>query len=609
MSDQSKIYSNEYYSRYQQIKQVSGKGPKVNPERLKQNALSASTGWLEQPKDFDWMEKNIPCQAACPAGTDIPGYLDAIAEGRFDDAYLINLRDNVFPAILGRVCTRPCEPACRHGWEGLGEPVAICFSKRSAADFMKRHEPVVLEKMFPASGKKIAVIGSGAAGLAAARELALLGHEVTVLEQHTEPGGMMVQGIPEFRLPRELVRREIKQIELTGVKIICNTSVGHDPTVEQLVAQYDAVIVAAGTMKPDTPDIPGIQLTCVLSGLQFLQKANVSEPVAVGRRVVVIGGGFTAVDCARMARRLGAGDVQMCYRRTEQEMYITPGEVEEMLHEGITFHQQVLPVEIIGNADGRLTGLRLHRTEPGPVQADGRRGYKTVAGSDFVLEADTVLMATGQRRDSSWMHDFKTHMESANSHATTLAKLFIAGDFMNGAGSLIEAVASGKSCARAVDVYLTGATRVRDAGFVENAQKTGRTREMDAIPRQPMPTLNPSVRSFNAEVETGFVAPNAQTEASRCYLCHYKFEIDNDLCIYCDRCLKVKPVEKCIVKIKNLIHDEQGRITGYVPSTSSKDYNMLYIDQSQCIRCGACRDVCPVECISLQKVTKKSVCV
>lgn len=612
MSSDHHIFSNEYYERYQKIKQASGKGPKLSPERLKQNALSSSGGWLDQPKDFDWLEKNIPCQAACPAGTDIPGYLDAIAQGRYDEAYQINLRDNVFPAILGRVCTRPCEPACRHGWEGLGEPVAICFSKRSAADFMKRKDPVVLDKMFPPSGKCITIVGSGAAGLAAARELALLGHEVTVLEQDQEPGGMMVQGIPEFRLPRELVRREIEQIRMTGVKINCGVTVGPDRPLSQLIQSTDAVIIAAGTMKPDTPEIPGVHLTGVSSGLHFLQMANRGESISVGKRVVVIGGGFTAVDCARMARRLGAHDVRMCYRRTEKEMYITPGEVEAMMEEGIVFEQQTLPVEFIGDANGSLCQVRLVRTEPGPVAKDGRRGFQTVAGSECVIDADMVLLATGQKRDTGWLDDLVSNLsevsDPSHSHQTKNKKLFVAGDFLNGAGSLIEAVASGKTCARAVDQFLTGQVRVRELGFVENSQATGRTRAMDEIPRQPMPHLAADQRNRTAEVETGLDTAAAKTEASRCYLCHYKFEIDNDLCIYCDRCLKVKPVEKCIVKVKNLLFDDDGKITGYEPSTSSKDYNMLYIDQSQCIRCGACRDVCPVECISLQKVTKKNVC-
>ncbi|HMP90186.1 MAG TPA: FAD-dependent oxidoreductase [Kiritimatiellia bacterium] len=608
MTQQNGEYSNEYYARYRQIRQSAGKGPKLSAERLRQNAISASEGWVEQPKDFDWLDKNIPCQAACPAGTDIPGYLEAISHGRYDEAYRINLRDNVFPAILGRVCTRPCEPACRHGWEGLGEPVAICFSKRSAADFMSNSSPVLLQPMYPESGKKIVVIGAGAAGLSAARELALLGHEVTVLEQHTEPGGMMIQGIPAFRLPRELIKREIDQIRLIGVDIQCGVAVGEDILMEDILTTADAVIIAAGTLKSDRPDIPGINLSGVVTGLDFLQQANQELPVKVGHKVLVVGGGFTAVDCARMARRLGADDVIMAYRRTEKEMYITPGEVEEMVHEGISFVTQALPVSFSGDQNGKLTHAHMIRTEPADVQLDGRRGFKNIAGSEFDLEVDTVLVATGQKRNTEWLKEFSSSLHEVNSHQTSTQKLFLAGDFLDGAGSLIEAVASGKSCARHVDQFLTGTVRIKDMGFVENAGTTGRTRAMDAIPRQKMPVLNSDLRSKTAEVESGYDEQTARVEASRCYLCSYKYEIDNDLCIYCDRCLKVKPVEKCIVKVKALLHDESGRITGYEPSTSSKDYNMLYIDQSQCIRCGACRDVCPVECISLQKVSKRPVC-
>ncbi len=180
--------------------------------------LSKQSGIADQPKDFDWIEKNIPCQTACPAGTDIPGYLGAIARGDHKEAYRLNLIDNVFPAVLGRVCTRPCEPACRHGWEGLGDPVAICFSKRSAETFSQSKKPVVLPKWFKDSDKSVAVVGGGVAGLTVARQLALMGHSVTVFEQAESAGGMMVQGIPSFRLPRTLVEREVEQVALCGAQ-------------------------------------------------------------------------------------------------------------------------------------------------------------------------------------------------------------------------------------------------------------------------------------------------------------------------------------------------------------------------------------------------------
>jgi NADPH-dependent glutamate synthase beta subunit-like oxidoreductase/ferredoxin len=568
------------------------------------SALSGPGGFAAAPRDFQWVEKNIPCQAACPAGTDIPGYLDAIARGRFEDAYRINLRDNVFPAVLGRVCTRPCEPACRHGWEGLGEPVAICFSKRSSDDFRGRGKPVVLEPLFPVSGKKVAVVGAGVAGLAAARELALWGHSVTVYEKHSKPGGMMVQGIPHFRLPRDVVEREIEQVRLTGVTLRCGVEVGRDLPLSQLVKGHDAVILASGTLRPNVPDLPGKELAGIHHGLGFLQNANESGAAAVGANVVVVGGGFTAVDCARTARRAGAKSVRICYRRSETEMYITPGEVEEMRHEGIPLETMVSPVGYSGR-DGRVTGVRFVRTQLGAPDASGRRSPVPIPGSEFELPADTVLLGTGQSQDRSWLEEpIREAVAAAGKDVvTTQPGLFLAGDFATGAISLIDAIGHGKKCARAVDRFLTGDDRLADVVSIQAAGKTGRTRDMDFIPRQPMPALAPEKRSMRAEVETGFAEAAAKTEASRCYLCHYKFEIDNDVCIYCDRCIKVKPVEKCIVKVSEMIYDEQDRIAGYKPSTHTNDYNLLYIDQNECIRCGACVEVCPVSCIPVQKVS------
>lgn len=603
----------EPYRQYQASQARAAR--KAQPPRPAHSALSVARGAAAEPKDFQWVASNIPCQAACPAGTDIPGYLAAIAEGDFEEAYRINLRDNIFPAVLGRVCTRPCEPACRHGWAGLGEPVAICFSKRSAADFLARREPVVLDKLFPPTGKRVAVVGAGAAGLAVARELALWGHAVTVLERHTEPGGMMVQGIPHFRLPRDLVALEIEQIRLLGVEIRCGVDVGRATTLADLLAAHDAVIVASGTARPSLPDLPGADLAGVRHGLDFLREVNGGARVEVGRRVVVVGGGFTAVDCARAARRLGAAEVGMYYRRSSAEMYITPGEVEEMAHEGIAFETMVSPRAVLGRA-GRVTGVRFGRTalgEPGP---DGRRSFLEAPVAAVDVPADTVLLATGQAAEVGWLEaaGLAGLIEGGRPRVrerfrTVRPGLFVVGDFAAGARSLIDAIGDGKACARAVDEHLVGAARFRDVVVVDDAEATGRTREMDRIPRQAMPVLPGPARDRQAEVERGFDRDAAQTEAKRCYLCHFKYEIDNELCIYCDRCLKVKPVENCIVKVSSLIHDEAGRIAGYHRSTGARDYNLLYIDQSQCIRCGACQDVCPVECIDLQRVRSTTVCV
>jgi NADPH-dependent glutamate synthase beta subunit-like oxidoreductase/ferredoxin len=576
--------------------------------------LSRRIGVASDPKDFEWVETNIPCQAACPAGTDIPGYLDAIAHGDFEGAYRINLRDNVFPAVLGRVCSRPCEPACRHGWEGLGDPVAICFSKRSAEEFMRGQKPVVLPPLFEPTPFRIAVIGGGAAGLTVARELTLLGHTAIVFEKHSVAGGMMVQGIPAFRLPRELVAREVEQIRQTGVEIRCNQELGRNVSLEQLLQDFDVVSVSPGTLRPFVPDLPGIDLDGIQHGLPFLFDANTSESHLVDGEVVVIGGGYTAVDCARTAKRLGAKSVTMLYRRSRDEMYITPEEVEEMEAEGVTFYSLAMPVAFHGET-GRVTGAEFSRVELGDPDESGRRCPEPVPGTSFIVEADTVLLATGQTQDASWIDEVLREKIFGDDgrpirkdkYGSMVESLYFAGDFATGAISLIDAIGHAKGCAREIDRTLMGADRLRDVVHIRDAVSTGRTREMDTIPRHPMPTLELGERDAQAEVETGLDKDVSRAEASRCYLCDYKFEIDNDLCIYCDRCLKVKPVENCIVKISALEFEEDGRIQGVKESTGNRDYNGLFIDQNECIRCGACVDVCPVECISLQRVSRLTV--
>ena len=556
-------------------------------------ALSKLCGKADAPKDFQWLEKNIPCQKACPASTDIPGYLDAIYRGEHSKAYRINLEANVFPAVLGRVCARPCEDACRHGWDGLGEPVAICFSKRSAADFGGQ-APVVLDKWFGPSGKKIAVIGAGPAGLAAARQLARLGHQVTVYEKHNKPGGMMNQGIPVFRLPRDLINKEIGQIEALGVQIICNAEIGRTLPLKQLAEQFDAVILAAGTLKPNLLDLPGKELRGIRHGLDFLLEVNETGKGDVGKTVVVIGGGFTAMDCARTAKRLGA-QVKVCYRRTAAEMLVTPGELEELEHEGIPMEYMVAPKAYTG-VDGRLKTIQFVRTEMGEPDPGGRRRPVEIPGSEFELPVDSVLLATGQFPDTSWLDETSSHLN-----------VFSAGDFKNGASSLIQAIGHAKECVREVDRFLTGRDRLREVALIEDAEETGRIREMDAVARQPMPAIELPLRNLTNEVETGFACGTSRDEAQRCYQCHYKFEIDSDKCIYCDWCVKAKPRPECILKIKTLHHHPDGTVAGWEIAQNQDEVNLIWINQEDCIRCGACVAACPVDAISLQKVSLRTI--
>jgi NADPH-dependent glutamate synthase beta subunit-like oxidoreductase/ferredoxin len=587
--------------------------PDSQPSLPPEFVLSRASGEADAPKDFDWVKTSVPCQAACPAHTDIPGYLEAIARRDYAEAYRINLADNVFPAVLGRVCTRPCEPACRHGWEGLGESVAICFSKRSAAEFSARNQQELLDPVFASSSKRVAVIGGGAAGLTVARQLCLWGHAVTVFEQHDEPGGLMVQGIPPFRLPREVVRQEIAQLLAQGIELQCGVRVGGDVSFDQVMADYDAVVLAAGTHKPFVPDIEGVSLDGVQHGLVFLKAVHAGASVSVGQRVVVIGGGFTAVDCARTARRLGAASVSVYYRRSPAEMYIAGHELQAMQQEGISFTPQAAPLAFHG-ADGRVNGVRMAPTLLGEPDASGRRSATLMPDGAYDIEADTVLLGTGQQPDLAWLPDalrsqlFEGDRPVTGSEPrTNQAKLFLAGDFAMGALSLIDAIGHAKACALQVDTWLMGRDRFREVVEISDARTTGRTRAMDALPRELMPEAPVDERGLEDEVEQGLSEEAAVREAQRCYLCDFKFEIDNDLCIYCDRCLKVTPVEGCIVKVSHLTFAEDGRITGYQESQSTRDYNLLFIDQKNCIRCGACAEVCPVECISLQRVKQKTV--
>jgi formate dehydrogenase major subunit len=447
---------------------------------------------------------------------------------------------------------------------------------------------------------------------------------------------MMVQDIPEFRLPREVVELEIEQIRLTGVEIRCGVALGRDVTLPELEAEYDAVILAAGTFRPNTLDLPGKEMRGIEHGMDFLLKVGQGQEVALGPNVLVIGGGFTAMDCARTAARLGANTVQLgeapggrgqipslklgaeavrvLYRRSKEEMVITPGEIEDLQHEGMDIDIMVAPVAYLADDHGDLRGMRFVRTQMGDTDASGRRRPEPIPGSEFELPATTVLLATGQFPDGAIVGESGKGLVSTDgwlatgaAHRTNRPKIFAAGDFATGARTLIDAIAHAKECALVVDEALMGKRRMHEVAIVEDAKATARTREMDAVPRRKMRLLPVLDRTLRAEVEQGFDRERATQETTRCYLCHNKMEIDESLCTKCDLCLNVKPRADCIIKVSAFTYDETGKIAGYQRATDQDKNPRIWINQADCIRCGACIDVCPDDAISLQKVSLRTV--
>ncbi|MBI3793176.1 MAG: FAD-dependent oxidoreductase [Nitrospinae bacterium] len=551
--------------------------------------------------DVQWYKDNVPCRNACPAQTRIPEYIDASARGDYEKSYEINLTDNVLPHVLGRVCAHPCESACRHGFEGMGEPVSICWLKRSGAD-LKTKSPKV--SVAPSTGKKVAVIGSGPAGLTVAFDMAKWGHKVTIFEGYPKAGGMLTYGIPKFRLPEDVVAEEIDRILDLGVILKTGRWVGKDITLEELAKDFDAVVMAAGNSSPLKLNIPGEDAKGVSHGLDFMGKVNKGETASVGETVVVLGGGYTAMDCARSAYRLGAKKVMVVYRRSRNEFKVDEREMRETAMEGIEFEYLLSPKEILKGSDGAVHAVVFARMRLGEPGKDGRRSVVEIPNSTTTIKCDQVLAAIGQSAESPFGGDFTI----GDDFATQIKKVFATGDYVTGPRDIISAVGLAHKTARSVDKFLTGKNRhgeaVRETVYPQTERgsyaqwKSINGNFFDLLPRQDMFALDLSSRKDqNIEVDLGYNEEETHLQGERCYLCNHNVMIDGASCILCFNCVDVCPYNCILMLQENFVKVKNG--AGYEHEKQGSTY--MIMDEKDCVRCGLCIDACPVPCMTMNK--------
>ncbi len=463
-----------------------------------------------------------PCQNACPAGVNVPGYVSLIAAGRPRDAYFLVRKDNPFPAICGRVCTHPCEGKCRRAT--VDDPVAICDLKRYASDFVFHNDEPHMDLVFPKKAESVGIIGAGPSGLTAGYYLARLGYGVTVYESLPVAGGLLASGIPEYRLPKEVLAKEIRMIEQVGVKIETSCEVGRDVTYQELRRRHNAVYVATGTQFPNLVNLPGEDKEGVYHGISFLKDVNLGKPVTVGRNVAVIGGGSTAFDAARTALRLGARKVTVLYRRLIEDMPADPREIKEAEEEGIEIRPLVSPVEFTGN--GHVTGVKCVQMELRGFDGSGRRKPRAVAGGEFVIEADMVIPAVSQHSDLPFIDKkevkttkWGTLVADPDTQMTSIEGVFAGGDVVRGPDVVIRAIADGKRAARAIDRYL-GGKGILNTGEEIEIPKPSVDKDIAEHERFPMRFLDPENRAQGfEEVAVGFHKLNAIAEAMRCLRC------------------------------------------------------------------------------------------
>jgi NADPH-dependent glutamate synthase beta subunit-like oxidoreductase/ferredoxin len=576
--------------------------------------LDQTQEFLVQPVDASWLQCNIECQEACPVGTNCRGYLNLAAEGRFEEGYILAREPNPVAAMCSYVCSAPCERACRRG--DIDRPLAIRAMKRFLVEW---HEASGIPDVMPAitpRDERVAVVGAGPAGLAVARELATRGYQVTVFDSLPYAGGFMLVGVPAFRLPREAIEMDVRLVERLGVRFLYNTTIGVDVTFEELQRDFDAIAITAGAMNAIGLEIPGADLEGVQYGVDFMKRANLGEPLTVGTDVVVIGGGYTAMDCSRTSLRHGAERVSIVYRRTRSELVVDDEELGETELEAVRMEFLASPVEIVGR-DGKVAAVRFIRNRLGEPDASGRRSPVPIEGSEFEIAAQTVIPALSQATDLTFLwaeSNFEVNRGRVKvdpaTYATSVRGVFAGGDFVTGPTTLIEAAGHGKKCAYAIDRYLSGRT---DVTFTTNVKITSSWRhEMpefyDVLPRQHIPVAQPQARmpsvdpavNFSTPVELGYGATAAVAESTRCLMCNYNIWFDPFRCVLCGACADV-----CPEGVIHMVDVNQLKTEGLLPEIEEaygwSQGAAMILDEERCIRCALCVKRCPFDAITMER--------
>ncbi|HEX7866513.1 MAG TPA: FAD-dependent oxidoreductase [Variovorax sp.] len=579
-----------------------------------------------------YFHKVVDCQYACPAHTPVPEYIRMIAQRRYGDAYMINWASNVFPGILGRTCDRPCEPACRRGRveesnTEAPEPVAICRLKRVAAD-MKEDVRARMPKLEPRNGKRIACIGAGPASLTVARDLAPLGYEVTVFDGEAKAGGFIRTQIPRFRLPESVIDEETGYVLDLGVEFRGGERI--DSMTALMGQGWDAIFVGCGAPRGRDLDIPGRQEAAagIHIGIDWLNSVSFGHVSSIGRRVIVLGGGNTAMDCCRSARRLGGTDVKVIVRSGFDEMKASPWEKEDAQHEGIPIINFHVPKAFV-HENGKLVGMRFEivRAE---YDDKGRRTLAPTGEPDAYFECDEVLVAVGQENAFPWIErdcgiDFdKWGLPAldANTFQSTVPNVFFGGDAAFGPKNIITAVAHGHEAAVSIDRLLRAEPiDVRPAPMTNLvSQKMGihewsydNDTSNDLRYKVPWAKAETALASIRVEVELGFDAATAFKEAERCLNCDVQTVFNEPACIECDACVDICPMD-CINFVDN--GEEEGlrsRLKApalnlaqdlYV-SGGLKTGRVMVKDEDVCLHCGLCAERCPTGAWDMQKFLLK----